>query len=481
MTTPGGLRVIVVGGGISGLTAAYLAKGAGHQVVCVDAGVEPGGVIRAERHEGFLCEVGPQALLDDAPDSRALIASLGLEGRAITASLEARRRFLYVRGALHLLPMSPAALLRSRLLSPLGKLRLLAEPLIPARRSSVGDDAETAEAFATRRLGREAGGTLFGTGIIGIYSADAALLSAASAFPRLAALERDHGGLLRGLLAARRAGKRPGRPLSFIDGLGELPAALGRALGPEGMSQGRVLAVEEGTTGSRWRVLVEAGSATRVMEGDAVVLAVGAEETGRLLQAVVPAAHEALCGQGANSGKGELETAPIAVCCLGFRAGAAQGIGIDLAAYGFLVARGEGQPRLLGCQYESSTFPGRAPAGGVLLRAILGGTGRGFEPDIVDKSDTQIAERAVADLRVVAGLKTRPDLVRVWKHPRAIPLPGPGHAARIATLDQALLRHPGLFVVGHGVRGVGVNESIRAATTLVHGGLAAFAKTRALT
>jgi oxygen-dependent protoporphyrinogen oxidase len=139
---------------------------------------------------------------------------------------------------------------------------------------------------------------------------------------------------------------------------------------------------------------------------------------------------------------------------------------VDLAAYGFLVARRQG-PRLLGCQFESSTFPGRAPSGGVLLRALLGGAGADFEPEIVHRSDEEIAARALADLATVAGLKQSPDLVRVWRHPRGIPLYVPGHAARVSTVDAALRDHPGLHVIGHGLRGVGVNESIRAATDVI--------------
>ncbi len=451
------MRVVVAGGGISGLTAAYLARVAGHDVVCVDLAARPGGLIRTERHEGFLCEIGPQAVLDDAPDTRELIAALGLDVRAVTAVPESRRRFIYARGGLHVLPMTPPALLRSRLLSARGKLRLLAEPFIRARACPAGDDSETVEAFAIRRLGAEAGRMLLGTAVIGIYAADAAQLSLASAFPRLAAMERDHGGLFRGMLAARKIGRRHGRPLSFPDGLGELPAALGDALGPAGWSHGRVVAVDPHPTASGWRVNVE-GGAEPTIDTDFVILTMAPEETARILRPIAQAAHDALRAA---------PTSPIVVCCLGFLNTSAADMGMDLAAYGFLVARGQ-QPRLLGCQYESSTFPGRAPSGGVLLRAILGGTGPGFEPEIIDKSDEQIAERALTDLKTVAGLKRVPDLIRVWKHPRGLPLYAPGHAARVSTVDQALQPHHGLFVIGHGLRGVGVNESIRAATALVH-------------
>ncbi|MES1157852.1 MAG: FAD-dependent oxidoreductase, partial [Haliangium ochraceum] len=139
------MRIVVIGGGISGLTAAFGARAAGHDVVCVDPGGQPGGLIRSERHDGFLCEVGPQAVLDDAPDTLALFAALDLESRAVRAAPEARRRFIFARGALHPLPMSPPALLRSSLLSLGGKARLLAEPFV--RRptptlASAQDDSE---------------------------------------------------------------------------------------------------------------------------------------------------------------------------------------------------------------------------------------------------------------------------------------------------------------------------------------------------
>jgi oxygen-dependent protoporphyrinogen oxidase len=445
-------------------------------VVCVDPAPRLGGVIRTESHDGFLCEAGPQAVLDNAPDTLALIEALGLRARAITAAPQASRRFIYARGALHVLPTSPLALLRSGLLSPAGKIRLLAEPFIRRGARARGvpaagdpDDSETVEAFAIRRLGVEAARTLLGTAVIGIYATGADALSLASAFPRLAALEHDHGSLFGGLVAARQAGRKQarrdggkgaprGRPLSFPGGLQELVEALGQGLGPGGWSPGRVVALQRRPAGSGWRIVVVSdGGASSHIEADAVVLTVGTQEAAHLLRPIVPAAHDALAG---------LPTAPIAVCCLGFRDASSQTLGMDLNAYGFLVARGQA-PLLLGCQYETSTFPGRAPQGGVLLRAILGGTGPGFEPDIVDRPDGEIAERAVADLKTVAGLKRAPDVVRVWKYPRGLPLYAPGHAARVAAVDQALRSHRGLFVIGHGLRGLGVNESIRAATALV--------------
>ncbi|HVU52823.1 MAG TPA: FAD-dependent oxidoreductase, partial [Polyangia bacterium] len=157
--------------------------------------------------------------------------------------------------------------------------------------------------------------------------------------------------------------------------------------------------------------------------------------------------------------------APIAVAALGFRAPPGAGapdLGMDLAAYGFIVARGEG-PTLLGCQYESSIFAHRAPPGAVLLRALLGGT---FDPAIVEATDDAIASRAVDDLRRVAGLRAPPDFVAVWRHPAGIPQYDLGHAGRVRAIDDDLARRPGLHVVGQATTGVGVNDGIAAAAAL---------------
>ena len=162
------MRVVVVGAGISGLTSAYLARLAGHDVTCVDPASRPGGLIRSERVDGFLCEVGPQAVLDNAPDTMALFTALGLRARVLRAAPEANRRLIYARGALRPLPTSPPGLLASGLLSPFGKLRLLAEPLIAARRPPVGDnnddDAETLTEFGNRRIGRGSHSHIVGHG-----------------------------------------------------------------------------------------------------------------------------------------------------------------------------------------------------------------------------------------------------------------------------------------------------------------------------
>ena len=457
------MRVAILGRGISGLAAAHFLTRAGHEVISIDPSPEPGGLMRSERIEGFLCETGPQALLNGPEPTRALIAEAGLGPRLITASTAARRRFIHARGRLHPLPMNPIALLRSGLLDWRGKLRLLREPFVAARTPETdgdGDGDESVLAFGIRRFGEAAARALLAPAVIGIYATDAALLSARSAFPRLVELEREHGSVVRGALARRRrsGGGAVGRPVSFPDGLQELARALSEALGPR-----RIVAAAHRLerTAEGWRVSLSTGGAA--VEARAVVIATNAGPAAALLDPLAPEAAAALRG---------VPQAPSVVACLGFRAGGPD-LGMDLNGYGFLVARPDGQRdddggkdhiRVLGCQYESSIFAGRAPEGAVLLRTILGGT---FDPGIIGESDDAIAAHATADLRRLAGLTRAPDFVRVWRHAAAIPQYRPGHAAKVAAADGDLARHSGLHLIGHTLRGVGLNDCIATAAALV--------------
>jgi oxygen-dependent protoporphyrinogen oxidase len=439
------VRVAVIGGGISGLAAAHFLADAGHDVVVIEAAPQPGGVMRSERHEGFLCETGPQALLDGAPETRRLIDGVGLSDRVLHALPTAKRRFLFDKGKLHALPTSPPALLTSPLLSLRGKLRLLAEPLI--RRPKVFDPDESVLAFGTRRFGAEVAQRLLAPAVIGIYAADAATLAVHSALPKLAGFERDHGSVLRGAIAARRKGNGTGKPISFPGGLQDLARGIADRLGDR-LIIGSATGIDR--RGARW--LVSVADRPSPVEADAVVVATPAAASAALLDGLAPQAASALRA---------VRFAPAAIVALGFK-NAEPPLRMDLGGYGFIVPRGQGVD-LLGCQYESSIFPQRAPAGSVLLRAILGGT---FHPEVVEKTDGVIAALAVGDIQRVAGLKRDPDLVRVWRHSAGLPQYRPGHAQLVAQAKADLARHPGLHLLGQTLLGVGVNDCIAAAAAL---------------
>jgi oxygen-dependent protoporphyrinogen oxidase len=228
---------VVVGAGISGLTAAYYLckdQGSGSEgsLAVLEAGSGPGGKMISVRQDGFLCEFGPNSLRGSRPGLWELIGELGLTERVVEAAPAARRRYILKRGRLEPLPAGPGQVLRSSLLSARGKLRLLAEVLVPRghRRE------ESVAAFVSRRFGREPLRFAVDPFVAGIYAGDSAELSAQGAFPQLTGLERRYRSVLSGALrsarGARTGGDGPPRgQFTFAEGVAELPHALAKRLG----------------------------------------------------------------------------------------------------------------------------------------------------------------------------------------------------------------------------------------------------------
>jgi oxygen-dependent protoporphyrinogen oxidase len=431
-----GVKIAVIGGGISGLCASHQLVAAGHDVICFEASGRPGGLMRTERLQGFLCEVGPNAILDGAPEVRTLIAEVGLSARVCAPAPAAQRRMIYTGGRLRTLPAGPGSLLSTDLLSAAGKWRLLREPFVKTR---VSEEDESILDFATRRAGAEVAQRIAAPAVLGVFAGDAAALSMRSTFPRIVALEAEHGSVIKGMKAARKLGVTAGKSVSFPEGLEELPRALAARLGGRLVAT-KVTAVRRDPAG--WIVDRE--------RFDSVIVACSPRAAAEMLETVAPEA---------SAGLRALTLASVAVVSLGFRR---TDLGLDLDAYGFLVARGE-RPTMLGCQYESTVFPGRAPEGAVLLRAILGGS---FEPRILDQSDARITDRAVADLNLVAGLNTRPDFTAVWRLPQVLPQYELGHERRVRAIEEAIARRLRLHLLTVGLRGIGLTDCIRNATAL---------------
>jgi protoporphyrinogen/coproporphyrinogen III oxidase len=453
-------HVVVVGGGIAGLALAHrlVVRGArdrGLSVTVLEGASRPGGPIRSEETEGFLLEHGPHGMLDDAPETRALVEALGLEGRRLASRDEARRRYVFRGGRLHALPGGPLAFLRSGLLSPAGKLRILREPWARPR----PEEEETIEAFATRRLGPEAAAALVGPMVTGVFAGDPRQLSLRACFPRLFDLEREHGGLVRGLVAGvrrRRAEGGPprsplGRLTSFRGGIEELVRALAGSLGPRLRTGAFVkgldrLPVERGSP--RYRLVLEDGSA---VAADVVVLAASAGDAGRLLEPLDPPAAELLL---------QVPTAPLGVVGLGY---AEPSLPRPLDGFGFLVARGEG-PRILGALWESSVFDERAPLGSVLLRVMVGGAA---DPEALALPDERLVASVREDLRTTMALHAAPTFVRVVRHRFGMPQYTVGHLARLERVERRLADAcPGVLLAGSSYRGVAVNACIADASHL---------------
>src|SRR5215203_2335272 len=257
-------RVIVAGGGITGLAAAFTLReeaascGLAVELTVLDGADEPGGHARTIVDDGFLIERGPNGFLDRGAETMALVGELQLGDRVVEANPESKRRFILNGGALRQVPESPPALVTSDAISWKGKWRLLREPWAAA--PPHGQD-ETIFAFAERRLGREVAETFVDTAVAGISAGDSRLLSVQSQFPVLKDWEREHGSLLKAVIARQKQGAARPRLLSFDQGLGTLTSRLASQLGGMVREQSWIERVEK--VGARWRVHVADGSTTQ--------------------------------------------------------------------------------------------------------------------------------------------------------------------------------------------------------------------------
>jgi oxygen-dependent protoporphyrinogen oxidase len=452
--------VAIVGGGIAGLSLAHAldrrgARSQGVTVTVLERSSRAGGNIRSEEVDGYLCEWGPNGFLDSVPETLELVRDLGLEAELLPSHDQAQNRYIFRKGRLHPLPGGPLAFLKSRLLSWPGKLRIAMEPF--ARRRPDGD--ETIHAFASRRIGGEAAEVLIDPMVSGVFAGDSRALSLRACFPKMWQMETDHGGLFRALLAKRRGRRGPvgaplGRLTSFRGGTEDLVRALVRARG-DGLRTG-VLVRSLAPSPGGYRLALEGGGA---LLADAVVLSGGAGESASLLHGVDP--DLAL-------GLREIPSAPLAVVCLGYEE---SGLPRPLDGFGFLIPRGEG-PRILGVLWDSSIYPGRAPSGHVLLRAMIGGA---HDPQAMALDDSALLERVRQDLRTTMGLQGSPTLVRVFRHPRGIPQYTVGHRERLARVEARLARYPGLYLAGSAYRGVAINSCVAEAGPLAERILAGLA------
>ena len=351
--------VAVLGGGIAGLTAAWHLQRRGVPVVVLEAGSRAGGVIDSKREGEWLWETGPNTLFENSEEIRRFVSALRLDGRCLEASPLARHRYVVHGGRPVALPGSALDFVRSPLLSWSAKLRLLGEPF---RRAAAEASDESVAEFVTRRLGPEFLDYIVNPFVAGIYAGDPAELSVRHAFPKLHALEQEHGSLARGSLARRNASGGPrGRMVSFPDGLAEIPRALARELGFALRLNHRVTRLAR--TAAGWRVAFSATGMECEEDFSAVVCTLPPAKLAGLgwPQALTAAAV------------GELRTVhqpPVASVFLGFRR---EDVAHALDGFGFLAPAVE-QRRILGTLFSSTLFAGRAPAGHVALTTFVGGT-----------------------------------------------------------------------------------------------------------
>jgi protoporphyrinogen/coproporphyrinogen III oxidase len=440
---------VIIGAGVSGLVAAHRLKKMGRNALLVESGDRVGGVIQSHDAEGFLIECGPNSLRG-SHEFLDLVEELNLTGELITADPRAPA-YIYADGRLQAAPMSPPALVKTKLISNAAKLRLLREPFVKARREG---GEESVASFVRRRLGGEILERMVAPFLSGVYAGDPEELSVQACFPKLAEFEAEAGGILRGALGAAKKSRkeassqkrslRPYRLCSFRHGLSALPEALSRSLGDRLLTRARIIGI---SSSGGFEIKIDHRGEVKTIDCSTLAVSTPAYVAGRLLGDIAPEIAALIA---------EIPYVSIASVPLAYRA---EQIARKLDGFGFLAPRGEGL-RILGSIWSSSLFPGRAPEGWVCLTNFIGGA---TDSEAVKLSDEELIRIVHDDLSKVLGINGKARRLPITRFERAIPQYTLGHAARVERIESRLRDIPGLWIAGNYLRGISLGDCIKQA------------------
>lgn len=435
--------VAVIGGGISGLSAAFWLCQNGMDPIVMEQADRPGGVIRSESADGYMVDHAANCLLNYLPEVNTLCETVGVRDEKVYRSETARRRYLLKGGRPVYFPQSPFEFISTDLWSMKGKARLIAEPFI--RRSGSGMD-ETVSQFITRRLGHETLEQVIEPFIGGSYAGNPSQLCARSTFPVLYEIERRYRSLTVGALIKRLKGQKSNCPthlFSFRNGMETLPRAIRQYLGDRFTTGARVVEIEQ-KKDKTWDIIAEQDGKSVVHRANAVVIATRSMEAGRLISSIDPLSSCML---------ERLEYSPLAVVYTGFKR---EDVGHPLDGIGCMVPSKE-RLSILGTLWNSTLFGRRAPEGRVALTNYLGGRRC---PDMIDKTDEEILSITLADLEKIMGIHSSPEFVRILRYSGAIPQYVIGHQELLKTVEGLSDRTPGLYIAGNYLRGISVRDCI---------------------
>ncbi len=456
MTAP--RRIVVVGGGIAGLSAAHRVvelsreRGVPIELTLLEAGKRTGGSISTEHVDGFTIEGGPDSFISEKPWALSLCERIGFNSRLIGTQDGFRRTYIVHNGKLHALPdgfllLAPTQfwpLLTTRLFSWPGKLRMALDLVLP--RGPESKD-ESLGSFVTRRLGREALERVAQPLVGGIYTADPDTLSLAATMPRFLEMERTKRSIIWTMwsqqrrMAANRgtSGARWSLFVSVDDGMQALTDTLAARL-PEGAIRTRA-AVEGMSFNRQWHLRTTDGES---VVADGLILATPTYASAQLLEASSRSLAEELRG---------ISYASSATVNLAYRA---DQIPRPLGGFGFVVPLVEARS-IVACTYSSVKYAGRAPEGHVLLRSFVGGA---MQQQMFEQDDASMVASVRAEMQALLGIKSEPILSRVHRHARAMPQYHVGHLDRVQRIDSLVGGLPNLALAGSAYRGVGVPDCV---------------------
>ncbi len=441
--------VVIVGGGISGLTTAWWLSKSGTDVIVLEKKDRPGGTMQTVQEDGWLVETGPNSALLTSSLFHKLFDELELSQEVVYANAEADNRYILRDGVLHSLPMGPVSFLRTKLFSPQAKLRLMKEPFIDR-----GTKEETIAEFVERRLGREFLDYAINPFVAGVFAGNPEQLSVRTAFPKLYALEEKYGGLIKGMVKGRKERKQRdeiakdrARMFSFKHGMETLPATISHKLGDRVLLGAQVTNIELHRDVDPPYFLVhysrgenEIGAVTAT----SVVLSAPASASAELLRTVHPDLAQLLR---------TIYYPPVAEIFFGYKT---KNIPRPLDGFGFLIPAKE-KRKILGTIWSSAIFPDRAPKEHSALTTFVGGS---RQPEVLDVSDEALIELVREELKSIMGITVPPVFIRIhqWKH--AIPQYNIGYQNILDAITVMERDIPGLFICSNFRGGISVSDCV---------------------
>ena len=440
---------MILGAGPAGLAVAAALAEAGRGCLVVDPADRAGGSIRTTREDGWIVETGPNTLQLEHQADHELLCSYGLQNEIQEARSASAKRFILSHGVLHGLRPHPLSLLTSGLLSPLGKLRLLAEPLMP-RGGHVG---ETVAAFARRRFGREAAARLMDPVVSGVHAGDPERLDMAACFPSVHRLEAEHGSVILGLLRRRGSVRKV---VGFRRGMQQLADAMRAKAERSGEFRLGWRAQRLSREGRGWTAVLRRDSdgSESPVRCDKVVVTIPPWKwrdgpfSGALLERLAPWTR--------------CEAPPVTVVARGYRT---ERIRHALDGFGYLTP-GEEARRVLGCLFPSSVLPGRAPEGRALFCCFLGGA---RQPAVARRDDDEIRGMVDRELAETVGAEGPPEREWIQRWEQAIPQYDHDQRRREGCLEALEREEPDLRFHGAFRGGISLMHAVRAGDALGRG------------
>ena len=428
---------------MSGLACAYRLKKLGVPVTLLEASPRVGGLIDTVERDGFLFESGPQSF-QGTETLLGLIHELGIDDELQKADPDAPR-YILRQGRLRKIPMSPQAMLATSLLSPGTRWKIVSEPF---KRTHPPSEEESVADFVRRKFGHEILEYLVSPFVSGVYAGDPEKLSLRAAFPTIEEWEREYGSVLRGQMKSRSTTAHKGPPplCSFRRGLNTLTQAMGASLAESARAGACASAMSRSgnLSDAGYEIRVARGGREETIAAQAVVLATPAYAASHLVGSVAPSLAGILSG---------IAYASLAVVATGYHKRQASAA---LDGFGVLIPRSE-KHRTLGIVWNSSLFAGRAPEGQMALTSFVGGA---TDPEIVAKTDAEIAAIVQDDHAKILGITGSPITSAVWKHQKALPQYNLGHGHAVEAIREAERATPGLYFAGNYLEGPSIGKCV---------------------